>query len=146
MHPFYDTVVLDYCSLSLRLFYLEKFNKFRNFFSKPKCFLLVPLVAKKNTIMFHSFQLWTLPGSYKTMKSSVSGIQSVSEVNSEGSSTISNAISIDPDSQISTSTVEASVIKPANTMGIVGASAGTDDFSVPEIKETFFSMSVSTYL
>ncbi|NEN97426.1 MAG: hypothetical protein F6K50_18430 [Moorea sp. SIO3I7] len=80
------------------------------------------------------------------MKSSVSGIQSVSEVNSEGSSTISNAISIDPDSQISTSTVEASVIKPANTMGIVGASAGTDDFSVPEIKETFFSMSVSTYL
>ncbi len=95
--------------------------------------------------MFHNFQLWSLPGSSKPMKSSVSGIQSVSEVSSEGSSTISNAISIDPDSQISTSTVQASFLKPANSMGIVEASAGTDDFSVPEIKETFFSMSVSRY-
>ncbi|NEQ80531.1 MAG: hypothetical protein F6K26_09805 [Moorea sp. SIO2I5] len=95
--------------------------------------------------MLHSFQLWSLPGSYKTMKSSVSGIQGVSEVSSEGSSTISNAISIDPNSQVSTSTVKASVIKPANTVGIVEASAGTDNFSVPEIKEAFFSMSFSKY-
>ncbi|NEO69152.1 hypothetical protein [Moorena sp. SIO3H5] len=95
--------------------------------------------------MFNRFQLWTLPGSYKSMKSSVSGIQGLSEISSEGSSTISNAISIDPDSQVSTSSVKASVIEPANTLGIVEASAGTDDFSAPEIKETFFSMSVTKY-
>ncbi|NEQ62633.1 MAG: hypothetical protein F6K53_36760 [Moorea sp. SIO4A1] len=96
--------------------------------------------------MLHSFQLWSLPGSYKTMKSSVSGIQGVSEVSSEGSSTISNAISIDPNSQVSTSSVKASFIKPGNTLGVVEASAGTDDFSAPEIKETFFSMSVTKFL
>ncbi|AOW98109.1 hypothetical protein BJP34_00475 [Moorena producens PAL-8-15-08-1] len=96
--------------------------------------------------MLHSFKLWSLPGSYKPMKSSVSGIQGVSEISSEGSSTISNAISIDPDShQVITNSVKVSVIEPVNTGGILGASGGTDDFSAPEIQETFFSMSVSKY-
>lgn len=95
--------------------------------------------------MFDSFQLWALPGSYKPMKSSVSGIESVSEVNSEGASTSSNALSMDSDGNMEMNTVTVSASKAVNTGGIVGASAGTDDFSVPDIKEAFLSMNFSNW-
>ncbi|NEO93528.1 MAG: hypothetical protein F6K56_26290 [Moorea sp. SIO3G5] len=88
--------------------------------------------------MFDSFDLWALPGSFTTMKASRSAIISVSEVNPEAASTITNSMSIDPDGNMATSAVQASASKATNTGGIVEASAGTDNFSAPNIQEPFF--------
>ncbi|NEQ18426.1 MAG: hypothetical protein F6K44_34125 [Moorea sp. SIO3E2] len=52
---------------------------------------------------------------------------------------MSNAMSMDPKGNMATSAVQASANKATNTAGIVEARAGTDNFSVPDIQEAFFT-------
>lgn len=87
--------------------------------------------------MFYNFKLWNYPGLDTTMKGSHSAIISVSEVNPEAASTMNNSISMDPDGNMATSAVETYASKAKNTGGIVEASAGTDNFSAPNMHEPF---------